>query len=580
MPSLPPRRDQAPVRQALRIGLIYVVVSGLWIFFSDLAVEQWIADPEAIRQAQTWKGWAFVVLSGALIVYLVRRALVAEHRTAERLGALLDQSLVGIYLIRSGRFLYVNPRFAEVFGYDSPEAIVESAEVSDLVAPEDRDLVLGNLALRERGREQEIRYRFTARRSDGEHFDAEVHGTRVRWNGEAAVLGVMLEVDERQRLEERVKETQKLEAMGKLTGHIAHDFNNFLTAIIGPLDLCLDRLPEGTDQHQEVEEARRTAVRAADLSRKLLAFSRSRPSMPRVLDLGEKLDEMRPLLDRFVRPSVDLRVALPAEPIRVKMDPSDVEQVVVNLVLNAGEAIDGSGTVEVRVRRAGGSRSGGTGQVWLEVEDDGVGMSAEERVRAFEPFFTTKEEGTGLGLSSVRGIVEQAGGEVSLRSEEGVGTVFRVLLKEAEAPPERRSPERRPEPTMGEGERVLVVEDESAVRWTVTRALNRFGYRVLEAEDGATALEIADRDDERIDLLFTDISLPDLNGPDVAERVIELQPQAAVLFTSGFSDQELSARLSETPDARILEKPFRIEELLEAVRGALASGRGRGAIAG
>lgn len=568
------------MRQALRIGLIYVVVSCVWIFFSDLAVERWIADPGAARQAQTWKGWAFVVFSGALIVYLVRRALAAEHRTAERLGVLLDQSLVGIYLIRDGRFLYVNSRFAEVYGYESPEAVVESTEVADLVAPEDRNLVLGNLALRERGREREIRYRFTGRRSDGEHFEAEVHGTRVQWEGEAAVLGVMLEVDERQRLEERVKETQKLEAMGKLTGHIAHDFNNFLTAIIGPLDLCLDRLPEGSDERREAEEARRTAVRAADLSRKLLAFSRSRPSVPRVLDLVAKIDEMRPLLERFVGPSVDLRLDRADEPIRVNMDPSDVEQVVVNLVINAGEAIEGSGTVEVRVGRAGSSENGGPGQVWLEVEDDGVGMTAEEQARAFEPYFTTKQEGTGLGLSSVRGIVQQAGGEVSLRSEEGVGTVFRVLLKEVEAAPERPSPERPSGPATGEGEQVLVVEDESAVRWTVTRALTRFGYRILEAGDGATALEVAGRDDVCIDLLFTDVSLPDLNGPDVAQRVSELQPQAAVLFTSGFSDQELSARLSDTPNVRILEKPFRIDELLEAVRGALTNGREQGTMAG
>lgn len=568
MASLPSRRDEAPLRQALRIGLIYVLVSALWIYFSDLAVEQWIADPAAVRGAQTWKGWAFVFLSGLLIVYLVKRALDREHRTAERLHALLDQSLVGIYLIRGGRLLYANPRFAQLFGYGSAETMVESVPVAELVAEDDRDLVLGNLALREQGRERDIRYRFTARRSDGERFEAEVHGTAVRWEGENAVLGVIIDVDERERLEEQVREAQRMEAMGKLTGQIAHDFNNFLTAIIGPLDLCVDRLPDGSEERKEAEEARRTAVRAADLSRKLLAFSKSRPSVPRVLDLGEKLEEMRPLLLRLVGSSVEVRVETADGPVRTEMDPSDLEQVVMNLALNAGEAIEGSGTVELRAGRVAGPAPG---QVWLEVQDDGTGMDAETQEQVFEPFFTTKPEGTGLGLASVRGIVEQMGGEVTVKSEEGAGTLFRVLLPEVESEPEPEPRGPAPERTTGDGECVLVVEDEPAVRWTVTRALQRFGYRVLEAEDGETAIEIAGRADVRVDLLFTDVSLPDSVGPEVADRVAQLQPRARILFTSGFSDEEVSARLSGTPDVRIIEKPFRIDQLLRAVRDALDS---------
>lgn len=557
--------SESPRRQALRIGLIYLVVSVVWIYVSDEVVARLFSDPDVIRLAQTWKGWAFVGVSAALIVFLVRRELIRTREVGGGFRALVEQSLAGVYLIQRGRFRYVNPTLAEIFGY-APREIMEDLRVEELVAPEDRALVLRSVEARENGVEDELHYRFEGLRKDGRRVQVEVHGSRISWQGAPAVLGVLLDVGERQRLERQILEAQKMEALGKLTGQVAHDFNNFLTGIIGPLDLCRALLPPDHEACREVEEARQTAMRAASLSQKLLTFSRHSTAVPRRVAVNAAVEEVAPLLRRLVPPSVELRLELDDEAQVVSIDPSGLEQVLVNLVMNAGEAIEGRGSVIVRVRADGADR------VRLEVEDDGTGMSETERAQIFQPFFTTKERGTGLGLSTVYGIVTQAGGSLDVESEPGSGTRLAIRLPRlpGEAPDRGRARAVSGAGPLEGSEAILVVEDEDAVRRTVVRALERAGYTVLDAGDGEAALRIFG--EKTVDLLLSDIQLPDVPGPELATRMKELDPELRVVYMSGYSDREVTERLKDNRSVVLLQKPFSMDELLETVRRVLDGG--------
>lgn len=573
--------EESPFRKALRIGLIYLILSALWIYVSDTALGRMVVDPVEMRRLQTAKGWAFVLVSSLLIIYLVYREIVRVRESGSRFRALVEQSLAGVYLIREGRFLYVNPKLADVFGYDVGE-MVKSVSVLDVVAEEDREMVVANLALREEGQTEELHYRFTGVRKDREKIRVEVHGRRVSWEGEPAVLGTLLDVSGRERLEAQAREAHKLEALGTLTGQIAHDFNNYLTAIISPLDLVLEEPSVEGDVRADVEEARASASRAAALSRKLLAFSRNRPGLPRALDVNSMLREMDSLLDRLVGPGVTLSLDLASGPCTVKIDPSDLEQVVMNLVLNAAEAVEGRGRVMLRTGTVGGGpavrgEAASSGQVWLEVEDDGAGIDEETRQRIFEPFFSTKSDGTGLGLSIVFGIVTQAEGTIEVRSETEEGTCFRLLIPESREAPERVSPRSEEEGSaasrpLGAGETVLLVEDTGAVRRTMVRALERFGYDVLQADTVEEAVTLASAPGVGVDLVLTDVKLPDGLGPEVVERVSALHPEAGVLYVSGYSEREITDRIATDPVVRLLEKPFSVDALLRAVRKALGAG--------
>lgn len=557
--------------QALRIGLIYLGVSAAWIFLSDLVVWQWTTDPDTVRRIQTWKGLVFVLASAALIVWLVRRAMAQVEQGKERLRALLEQTLAGIYLIRDDRFLYVNRRLAETFGC-TPEEMVEEWTVSEVVVPEDRERVLERLREREGGNAVEARYRFAIRRKDGERRRVEVHGKAVIWEGEPAVLGVLLDVTEREQLEHQLRKAQRMEALGHLTGQVAHDFNNFLTAIIAPLDLCMRDLPQGTQVLEEVTEAHETALHAAQLSQKLLTFSKHRPTRPEVVDIDEVLDGMAPLLHRLVGRGRELVLEIDRSGCAVEIDPSDVEQVVMNLVVNAAEAVGSDGQVEVRLGRGRPTLLTDQAEVVVfEVVDDGPGISEELAAHLFEPFFTTKEEGTGLGLSTVFGVVAQAGGRIEVVPSD-VGAHFRVELPRAAARPKAVEAGHAPAPSPSGHETVLVVEDEAAVRNTISRALKRFGYRVVVAANGAEALRRAEETPDGIDLVLTDMQLPDGTGLEVARGLEASISDPRVLFMSGYSDDAFTDQLREGSVSDFLAKPFSVDELLNAVRDGLQGG--------
>ncbi len=420
----------------------------------------------------------------------------------------------------------------------------------------------------------------------GRTFHAHVQPLR---EGEriTGVIGFALDLTEQRLLESQLHQAQKMEAVGRLAGGIAHDFNNILTSIQGFTELLLGDADRADPRRADLEEIRRAAERAASLTRQLLAFSRRQVLQPTVLDLGDVLTAMEPMLRRVIGEDIAFTVDADPQAGRVEADPGQMEQVILNLVVNARDAMPGGGrlTVSTAARsvtaaeaaRLNGIRPGP--YVELRVRDTGVGIDPETRARIFEPFFTTKEHGrgTGLGLSTVYGILDQSGGTVAVDSAPEGGTLFRALLPRTErvpaAPRPRREADAAPRTTEAT---VLLVEDDAAVRALAVRALRRAGYHVLEAADGAGALAVLEDAARGVQLVVTDVVMPGMGGRELASRIAERWGAIPILFTSGYTEDEVLRRGIRELDEDFLAKPFSPEELAGAVAGILGRGEGEG----
>jgi nitrogen-specific signal transduction histidine kinase len=401
---------------------------------------------------------------------------------------------------------------------------------------------------------------------------------------EIGTLGVLKDIGERRRLEEQLRQSQKMEAVGRLAGGIAHDFNNLLTVIAGRAQLILSRLRPEEPIHRDASLVRSTADRAAALTQQLLAFSRKQVLQPQVLNLNKVVTGMEPMLGRLIGEDIDLAVIPVEQPGRVKADPAQIEQVIVNLVVNARDAMPEGGrltveTADVELDAASASRHFSVpagAYVVLAVTDTGTGMDEATRTRVFEPFFTTKEpgKGTGLGLSTVYGIVKQSGGDIQLESEVGRGTRFKIYLPRVVEPaaPEEARPV--PAPVPRGDETVLLVEDEPEVRDLAREILEASGYTVLQACDPQDALLIAERHGGPIHLLLTDVIMPRQSGRALAERLRPLRPELQVLFMSGYTNEAIVRHGVLEPGTLFIQKPFTPEGLGRKVREALDLGHG------
>ncbi|HVP39632.1 MAG TPA: PAS domain S-box protein [Candidatus Saccharimonadales bacterium] len=491
--------------------------------------------------------------------------------------SLVEQSLVGIYIIQGAGFAYVNPKMAETFGY-TQEEIIGRLEVRDLVAEEDRALVLENIRRRVEGEVPSVHYSFRGRRRDGTRIDVEVHGTQTLYSGRPAVIGTLLDVTEQRRLEQRLRQTQKMEAVGRLAGGVAHDFNNLLTVIGGYVDLILGQLGPGDRQRHDLEEVRRAAQRATALTRQLLAFSRQQVLQPRVLDINEVVAGMERMLRRLIGEDVELVNAAGPGLWPVKADPGQLEQVILNLALNARDAMPHGGqlsleTANVRLEagRPGLRLEVPPGPyVMLAMRDTGVGMDAATLSHLFEPFFTTKEQGkgTGLGTATVYGIVEQSGGTLEVSSRPGRGTTFRIYLPRASESPGRAAGEAAAASGRGT-ETVLLAEDEPQVRRLAAEVLRAGGYRVVEAANGAEALDVYRAEAGPIHILVSDVVMPEVGGVELVRRLHALRPDLRVLYLSGYSDDAVVQLGGLRPGTAFMQKPFRPEQLLLRVRELL-----------
>ena len=416
------------------------------------------------------------------------------------------------------------------------------------------------------------------RRRDGSGVPREVGFQYVAVQGRELVVVVARDVSERRRLELQLHQAQKMESIGRLAGGIAHDFNNVLTAVIGYTGMARGALPAHHAAVADLDEVRRSAERASALTRQLLAFARKQIIQPQLVSIDQLLHEVEPMLKPLIGEDIVLQLLSAADVWLVNVDPSQFQQIVLNLAVNARDAMPSGGTLTFEIANvvlgAEYVRSHPDivpGEyVRLAVTDTGVGMDDQVQQHVFEPFFTTKTDGrgTGLGLATTHGIVRQSGGHIWLYSEPGCGTTFKIYLPRATdgvAPlPRAELP-----PARGGSETVLVVEDEAMVRHFAMIALERLGYRALEARDGETALQTASAFGGPIHLLFTDVVMPRMNGHELAMRLRERRPDVRVLYTSGYTDNTIVHQGVLEPGLAFLQKPYTAGELGAKVREAL-----------
>ncbi len=416
-------------------------------------------------------------------------------------------------------------------------------------------------------------------------YQLPVHGevrdfeARVVICGEGEVLGIVRDITERRQLEGRLRQAQKMEAVGRLAGGIAHDFNNLLQVITGFSELLLARLDPGDPSCKEVEEIRKAGDRAASLTRQLLAFGRRQVLRPEVLDLNALVSNLGQMLRRLISADVDLVTVLRPGLGRVKADPGQIEQVIMNLAVNARDAMPEGGKLtietenihldEAYIREHPESRPGP--HVRLAVRDTGCGIGAEVRPHLFEPFFTTKEEGkgTGLGLATVYGIVTQSGGSVSISSEPEKGSVFSIYLPRVEDLLETAPSEDALIESPRGSETLLLVEGDDLVRNLVCKILRKCGYGVLETSDSLEALRVSGQHPGPIHLMVTDVVMPQMNGHDLAQRLAPLRPEMRVLYISGYTDDAVLRRDALEGDIHFLQKPFTPDALARKVREVL-----------
>jgi two-component system, cell cycle sensor histidine kinase and response regulator CckA len=385
---------------------------------------------------------------------------------------------------------------------------------------------------------------------------------------------------QRQQLEEQLHQSQKMEAIGRLAGGVAHDFNNLLTVIAGCTDLLLARLPYQDPSRVDIEEIREAVERASSLTCQLLAFSRKQVLQPKVLDLSRLVAQMEKMLQRIIGEDLEMVTVLTEEPTAVLADPGQIEQVVLNLAINARDAMPQGGLLTLKVVRVTLDEAfcqwhpeAQPGPfVLLAVSDTGVGMDKATMARAFEPFFTTKEvgKGTGLGLATVHGIVTQSGGFIRWDSRPGQGTSIEVYLPLASQGKEEDEPDLTiSADNLRGGETILLVEDDSLVRRVAGKILKAYGYIVLEAGNGLEALNLGHRHPQPIDLLFTDIVMPDMNGRDLAERWETIHPESRILYTSGYNENIIVQQGTLEPGVNFIPKPYRMTSLAEKIREVL-----------
>jgi PAS domain S-box-containing protein len=526
-------------------------VGGEWwgtIGFDDCVKERvWsAAKSDALRTAAS--------LIGAAIERERAEGVLREHE--QKLRAVFDTALDAIFITDDDRrYVDVNPAGCDLIGVAKRDLI--GRRVDAFLRPERLEQVQAEWAQYIEG--GPVREEWETVRSDGTVVVSEAS---ARPNFVPGLhIAFMRDITDRKRLESELLSAQKLESLGRLAGGIAHDFNNLLTGIIGYSSLLLERTNGDTELERDLGEIKRAADRAAELTKQLLAFGRRQVLKPRPLDLNLVLADVSRLLRRLVGDRVQLDL-LPAPELGiVRADPGQIEQVIVNLAVNAGNAMPDGGRLSIETRNAD------DGCVELVVADTGIGMDEHTLSQIFEPFFTTRDEGVGLGLASVYGIVHQSGGEVTVESTLGAGSMFtvrlpRILEPAAELPP-------APEPAARPGsETILLVEDEDVVRELTRRVLERQGYTVLACANGEDAIAVAKRDDRPIDLLLTDVVMPGLRGYEVARLVAASRPEIKILYMSGYAEEALVGRPA-LADGALIEKPFAVDALARRVRETL-----------
>lgn len=509
-----------------------------------------------------------------------RRADEALRRTEERYRDLVENARDIIYEHDlKGNYTSTNKAAEEITGYSREEAL--RLNITQTVAPEYLEKAK-EMVRRKLAGESVTAYELELVAKDGRKIAVEVNTRLVFYDGvPTGVQGIARDVTARKQLEEQLRQSQKLEAIGLLAGGVAHDFNNLLTVIGGYADLSLNRLSPEDPLRRNLKEIHNASNRAASLTRQLLAFSRKQVMQPRVFALNTIIADLEKMLRRMIGEDIEFSTNLRASVGNVKADPGQIEQVIMNLVVNARDAMPSGGkiTIETNIveldetyaRHHISAISGS--YALLAVSDTGTGINEETKKHIFEPFFTTKEsgKGTGLGLSMVYGIVKQSGGNIWVYSEPGIGTTFKIYLpsvgEAAQKYKEATKTFQHPQAT----ETILLVEDAEMVRDLAREVLESCGYRVLVAENGREALRICEQSKRLIHLLLTDVVMPEMSGSELVKRLASLYPQLRVLYMSGYTEDAIVHHGVLNEGINFIEKPFspdslalRVREVLEA----------------
>jgi PAS domain S-box-containing protein len=521
-----------------------------------------------------------------LQIVRIRRRL----RDSELLFHLIGENAADMIAVvdMKGKRLYNSPSYEKILGYTS-EDLADSSGLEQ-IHPDDRSKVLvATETAKEKGSSGLVEYRIRDKSGFWRVLESTASVVRNERGENERLVIVNRDITERKQAEAELKESehqlrqaQKMEAVGRLSGGIAHDFNNLLSVIIGYADELDPSTGEADKLRRNAEQIKKAGLRAAALTRQLLAFSRQQVLQPKILELNAVVTDLAKMLTRLIGADIDLILKLDPATGRVQADQSQLDQVIVNLVVNARDAMPSGGklvietvNIELSTQQAGSRFLKPGSYVQLTVTDTGTGMDAETIAHIFEPFFTTKEKGrgTGLGLSTVYGIIKQSGGYILADSEPGQGTSFRIFLPRATKSVSSQTTKVETSSAALGTSTVLVVEDEESLRDLISEVLGRHGYRVLTATDGAKALETARKHRGQIQLLLTDVVLPGIGGPILSKQLSSEQPDMKTLYMSGYSDFNAFGSGSLPPDSRLLHKPFTKEALLQEVGQALTRAR-------
>jgi len=604
-------QDSAPVPKKLGVGLTdYLIRSGQPLLATPEVLQAMEDRGEVARNGSRSLDWMGVPLKvnnhtfGALVVQTysknirygerdkeilifvarqlasaveIKRNEQALRRSEARYRSLVQSSVYGIYRSSlEGRFLDVNPALITMLGYGSAEEVLMLDPEKDVFAySEEHTRLIEEFRRTGRLDGMEVKWK----RNDGKAITVRISGRAVSSADEPAdVLEAIAEdVTERRVLEDQFRQAQKMEAVGRLAGGVAHDFNNLLMVISGYAEVMLTAFEPDHPMREKALAIQQASDRATTLTRQLLAFSRRQLLELKVVDVNAIVADMERLLRPLIGEAVEFIASLTPEAAHTRADAGQLEQVLMNLVVNAKDAMPGGGTLTLQTEKIvvdETHRLGPTfirpGQyVMLSVRDTGMGMDKETQSRIFEPFFTTKEKGkgTGLGLSTVYGIVKQTGGYVMVQSEPGRGTTFQIYLPRVEGVAEKLAA-----PValtaLGGTETVLLVEDEESVRQLVRETLAAKGYRVMEAENGESGMAVAAQHDGKIDLVITDVVMPGMGGRELVKQLAQSRPQTRVLYLSGYTEDAISEGTIES-GAAFLQKPFTLQSLSRKVREVL-----------
>jgi PAS domain S-box-containing protein len=512
-----------------------------------------------------------------------KRAEQALLESEGHFRKLFEQSIDAIFIHQSSRIIDVNNRACEMLGYSKNHLLTMAIE--DLHPEEDRPESRRKVDTAHRVESILFETQFT--KADGTMVDVEVN-SRIIDHERKIIQGIARDITERKQAEEtnkklqtQLQQSQKLESIGRLAGGVAHDFNNILTVIIGNAELLSISLGKDNPLQGRVEEISKGGERAASLTRQLLAFSRRQMLQPQVLDLNSVIPNMDKMLRRLIGEDIDLETVLAPDLGSVEADPGQIEQVIMNLAVNARDAMPTGGKLTIETANVDLDKTYASKHiavkpgpyVMMAISDTGTGMDEETRSNIFEPFFTTKEKGkgTGLGLSTVYGIVKQSGGNIWVYSEPEKGTTLKIYLPRVEKIAETAEKVKATAESLTGSETIMVAEDDKMVRDMARSILQQYGYSVLDAEDGESAIRLSEKYEGDVHLMLTDVVMPGMSGRVLAERLAGKRPKMKVLYMSGYTDNAIVHHGVLGKDMNFLQKPFTVEALVKKVREVLDS---------